>query len=1209
MKRKNAIVSTGKELLILFICFLIFMFFRGGSTQQVFAAENEITITLDANGGKAVAPQKYNTQSKKIGILPETTRPGYVFNGWWTKNGGTSSSNSSWGSIVEFNNTSLPTTDTTYYARWTEDKDENNKQGTYFYGKAAENTNVSTYNYGYIVDSSKKTITYNYGHIEKSAGGTYNYAYIDCFVPGQSSFIYNYGKITDSQGKISTNYGMVTNNQSTISTNYGTITNNQAEAVVDTNYGSIEKNAGTIKTYSSDALLSENSGTIKKLSKGSVRKNTGTIEDVDDKNVTIYNYTGGTVGKKEAWGVETCTVWNMGGAVQGYTYSRNVKVYNFEGGTVSNLQSGSVIYNMGGTVTDSSAAQVIKCHKVNINDSYVDTWNDEFIINPDTGEAWLPEGKTGTFTVKSGTPQLYATGATLTKQSDTAYTLSDAQTAIVIDDVEPFTITYDLNGGTVDGNPVTYTERDTITLKNPEKENYVFVGWTGTDIEEPSDNVTIQKGSKGNRQYTAVWKQDSNIVILTFDGQNDTEDQLMIYNILTGGDTIGKLPEVTKEGYNFAGWFTEKEGGTELTAASKKPHKNTAYYAHWAIGTYTYILDPNGGTPNSTTKITKVYKENIGILPVISKEGYIFNGWWSCDDKGNWESALAPNSAMKGQDTTYYARWTKKTDIYSDTTGVYLYTSFDGSLKKNTGTVVNNFGLIERNASTITTNYGEVGATETAISANYGHVGTVEDKIISNYGVADLVLDTASIRYNNNIVKDNQGILAYNNGKIEKNTGMVTENNNYIGENTETVKVNAKGAEINVNKGIVRENKGVIYNYPDGIVKKNTGTVYNYGGTVSGDTTGSVIESYSVKAGKGVEKDTLDNESFVNLNGAKWLEKGKGSATVTVAWAKGYNANGYHLEADGCKVTKNANGTYTLSKITKNTTIFAVPTVFTITYKSANGGLSAANPATYTYEKGDITLTAPSRAGYTFLGWTGTGLTGTTKNVTIKKGSFGNRIYTAVWNDESHNVQGATFILPKVLVKSKNVQKVSWNKIDGANGYFVYSSVAGKKMKKVLDTRKRSSKKSRKKSDSKSANTRSITRTFKNRKAATVYQYQIRAYKLVNGKKKVFCKSMIVYSVANNQSGKLTNVKTVKLKKKSYTLQVKQTANIKAKYTVYRKNKKLYSHVKAFRYISSNTNIATVTKKGKIKAVKAGKCTVYVLAPNGVRKAIKVTVK
>lgn len=787
--------------------------------------------------------------------------------------------------------------------------------------------------------------------------------------------------------------------------------------------------------------------------------------------------------------------------------------------------------------------------------------------------------------------------------------MSDAQATIVVDDVEPFTITYDLNGGTVDENPMTYTERDTITLKNPTKENYVFVGWTGTDLEEPSDNVTIQKGSKGNRQYTAVWKQDSNIVILTFDGQNDTKDQLMIYNILTGGDTIGKLPEVTKEGYHFLGWFTAKEGGTELTAASKKPHKNTTYYAQWAIGTYTYTLDPNGGTPNSTTKITKVYKENIGILPIISKEGYIFNGWWSRNDKGNWVSVLEPNSAMEGQDTAYYARWTRKIDTYSDTTGVYLYSHFEGSLKKNTGTVVNNFGLIERNVSTVTTNYGEVGATETAISNNYGHVGTVEDKIISNNGVVDLVIDTASIRYNNNIVKDNQGILIYNNGKIEKNTGIITENNNYIGENTETVKFNAKGAEINVNKGIIRENKGVVYNYPGGIVKKNSGIVYNYGGMVSEDNTGSVIESYSVKAGKGIEKATLDNESFLDIDGAKWLEKTKGTATLTVVWAKGYNANGYHLEADGCKVTKNTNGTYTLSKITKNTTIFAAPTTFTITYKSENGSLQTTNPVTYTCETEDITLAAPSREGSTFLGWTGTDLAGTTKNVTIKKGSFGDRIYTAVWNNESQTVQQEIFILPKVLVKGKAIQKLSWNKIDEADGYFIYSSVSGKKMKKVFDTRKRASKKKAKKSTAKSTGAKTVTYTFKKRKSGTVYQYQIRAYKLVNGKKKVFCKSMVVYSVANNQSGKLTNVKNIKLKKKSYTLQVKQTAKIKAKYTAYKKNKKLYSRVKTFRYISSNTNVATVTKVGKIKAVKAGTCTIYVLAHNGVRKAVKVTVR
>lgn len=112
---------------------------------------------------------------------------------------------------------------------------------------------------------------------------------------------------------------------------------------------------------------------------------------------------------------------------------------------------------------------MLKCYKVNINSSFVETWNDKFIINPDTGEVWLPEGETGTFTVKDGTPQLYVTGATLTKQSDTAYTLSDAQATIVVDDVEPFTITYDLNGGTVDGNPMTYTERIALLLRIQQK--------------------------------------------------------------------------------------------------------------------------------------------------------------------------------------------------------------------------------------------------------------------------------------------------------------------------------------------------------------------------------------------------------------------------------------------------------------------------------------------------------------------------------------------------------------------------------------------------------------------------------------------------------------------------------------------------------------------------------------------------------------------
>lgn len=195
MKYKNAIISTGKDILIVFICFFIFMFLSGGGTQNVLAAEDEVTITLDANGGKAVEPVVYKKTQSEIGILPETTRTGYVFNGWWTKNGGTSSSDSAWGGIVKFNDTSLPSSDTTYYARWTEDKAENNKQDTYFYGKTDEKVDKVTYNYGYISDSTARGITYNYGHIEKASAGTYNYGYIDCLISGSRTLTYNYERL------------------------------------------------------------------------------------------------------------------------------------------------------------------------------------------------------------------------------------------------------------------------------------------------------------------------------------------------------------------------------------------------------------------------------------------------------------------------------------------------------------------------------------------------------------------------------------------------------------------------------------------------------------------------------------------------------------------------------------------------------------------------------------------------------------------------------------------------------------------------------------------------------------------------------------------------------------------------------------------------------------------------------------------------------
>ena len=73
--------------------------------------------------------------------------------------------------------------------------------------------------------------------------------------------------------------------------------------------------------------------------------------------------------------------------------------------------------------------------------------------------------------------------------------------------INTYTITYNLDGGTLQSqNPDSYTvETDTITLNNPSKDGYMFLGWTGSNGVIPQRTVKIEKGSTENKEYTAVY--------------------------------------------------------------------------------------------------------------------------------------------------------------------------------------------------------------------------------------------------------------------------------------------------------------------------------------------------------------------------------------------------------------------------------------------------------------------------------------------------------------------------------------------------------------------------------------------------------------------------------------------------------------------------------------------------------------------------------
>ena len=106
-----------------------------------------------------------------------------------------------------------------------------------------------------------------------------------------------------------------------------------------------------------------------------------------------------------------------------------------------------------------------------------------------------------------------------------------------------------------------------------------------------------------------------------------------------------------------------------------------------------------------------------------------------------------------------------------------------------------------------------------------------------------------------------------------------------------------------------------------------------------------------------------------------------------------------------------------------NTTLYAIWSInsYTITYNLDGGTITrGANPTTYTVETGEIVLKNPVKAGgYTFKGWSGTDITGTSINVRIVKGSVGNRTYTANW-EKTESEDNTTPIVGTLIAKQEN---------------------------------------------------------------------------------------------------------------------------------------------------------------------------------------------
>lgn len=192
-------------------------------------------------------------------------------------------------------------------------------------------------------------------------------------------------------------------------------------------------------------------------------------------------------------------------------------------------------------------------------------------------------------------------------------------------EITNYQIIYQNEGNQV-SNPTTYTMfSEDITLNNPTRDGYVFLGWYNGDTKVEK----IVKGSMGNLTLVAKWEvvNGHKVVFKAGVGEfSDGTDELVIY-VVDGGELV--YPEnpvvVDKNGRVFKGWYIDSEIILPGTLVTEDLVLRAKYVN--SDETYSLIYNLNGGTMEGSTE--QIYfKDGFLALETPKKEGFEFLGWY-----------------------------------------------------------------------------------------------------------------------------------------------------------------------------------------------------------------------------------------------------------------------------------------------------------------------------------------------------------------------------------------------------------------------------------------------------------------------------------------------------------------------------------------------------------------------------------------------------
>ncbi|MCL1946428.1 MAG: InlB B-repeat-containing protein [Chitinivibrionia bacterium] len=220
--------------------------------------------------------------------------------------------------------------------------------------------------------------------------------------------------------------------------------------------------------------------------------------------------------------------------------------------------------------------------------------------------------------------------------------------------IEYYEINFYSDNGTVIVHSIVEEEGKTITLPTYSRDGYTFNGWYsaatgGTKYGGGEDNYTVT-----DDDIAMYMRWTLNNYTLTFNSQGGSG----VSPITQGFATNVTLPNPTRSGYVFDGWYSAATGGTKYNSPYTVEDKNVTMYAQWLT---TITFNSQGG--GSVQSISRTSGTSVTLpAPTSTREHYIFDGWYSAATGGiKYNSPYTITAPV-----TMYARY-KEGPTYSET--------------------------------------------------------------------------------------------------------------------------------------------------------------------------------------------------------------------------------------------------------------------------------------------------------------------------------------------------------------------------------------------------------------------------------------------------------------------------------------------------------------------------------------------------------------